>query len=267
MLVKSQVKEISERELEDLIRQQPDLVEEGLLIIDQQKITQNLENQGRLDVLFVDSDNTLIIAELKIKENDRMLSQAIDYFDYINDNKEIIARLYSEKKTNINPSKEPRILLIAPSFSKTLINRCKWISIDIQLKRYLHLELEDAAKNHTIFFEEVNSPYNLETVEVKTNDDHLDYIKDEKVKSFAKKLFDEVKQWDESRISFTPKKSGISMKLSGRVFGAYYPRRKYFMLHFLEDENFVRHDVKEEADLELAKIFLKQSFDSINSIV
>ena len=265
MLVKSQIKEISERELEDFIRRQPELVEADLKIIDQQTTTQNLKSKGRLDVLFVDSDNTLVIAELKVKENDKMLSQAIDYFDYINDNKETIARLYSE--FNINATNEPRILLIAPNFPQTLINRCKWINIDIQLKRYLYLELEDDSKKHTIYFDDVNIPYNAESIDVKTIEEHLDYIKDKQIQTIAKKILEEVKQWNKSRISLTSKKAGISMKLSGRVFGALYPKREFFYIDYIEDKTWMKYDIREEDNVAEVIEKLKQSFDFINSLV
>jgi len=265
MLVKSQIKNISEKELEDLVRQRPELIEDGLQFIDHQIPTQNYDNKGRLDVLFVDSDSRLVIAELKVVENDKMLSQAIDYFDYINSNLETISRLHKEFK--IDPIKTPTILLIAPSFSQTLINRCKWIDIKIQLKRYFHLELEGDSKKKTIYFDDVPIPAKIEPMEVNTVEKHINYIKDKNVKEFAYDLLEEVKKWDESNISIVPTKYGISMKLSGRVFGALYPKRKFFYVDYIEDETWMRYDISEEDSIAEVVAKLMQSFDYISSLL
>ena len=76
--------EISEKQLEDLIRQAPENIEPGLRYIDHQRFT----NRGPLDVLMVDSGNALVVAELKVVEEDSMLVQGIDYYDYITRNLE-----------------------------------------------------------------------------------------------------------------------------------------------------------------------------------
>ena len=54
--------DISEKQLEEMVRQAPDLIEDGLRYIDHQKRTE----RGPLDVLFADSGNALVIAELKV---------------------------------------------------------------------------------------------------------------------------------------------------------------------------------------------------------
>ena len=50
--------EVSETKLEDLIRQGTDLIEEGLVFVDHQRMT----DRGPLDVLMVDSGGALILA-------------------------------------------------------------------------------------------------------------------------------------------------------------------------------------------------------------
>ena len=65
--------EVSEKQLEDLIRQGANLIEEGVRYIDHQRNTE----RGPLDVLMVDSGNALIVAELKIIEDDTMWFKAL----------------------------------------------------------------------------------------------------------------------------------------------------------------------------------------------
>ncbi len=57
--------DISERQLEDLVRQHPSLIEEGMVHLTHQTQTPG----GRLDVLLVDSGKSLVVAELKVVED------------------------------------------------------------------------------------------------------------------------------------------------------------------------------------------------------
>ena len=70
--------ELAESQLEDLIRTGAELIEDGLKYIDHQKII----DKGRMDVLMVDSGKSIVVAELKINEDDNMLFQGLDYYDY-----------------------------------------------------------------------------------------------------------------------------------------------------------------------------------------
>ncbi len=53
---------ISEQELEDVVRSHAEVIEEGLVYLDHQKVAAG----GRLDVLMVDSGKSLVVAELKV---------------------------------------------------------------------------------------------------------------------------------------------------------------------------------------------------------
>ena len=67
---------------------------------------------GRLDVLLVDSGKALVLAELKVTEDDGMLLQAVDYYDYVSNNVEAFARLY--KHHDIDPTQEMRLFFDCP---------------------------------------------------------------------------------------------------------------------------------------------------------
>lgn len=79
--------EISEAALEDLIRQNPTLVEDGLVYVDHQ----NIAAGKRLNMLIIGSDKSLVVAELKVKEEDGMLIQGLEYCDYESTNLEALA--------------------------------------------------------------------------------------------------------------------------------------------------------------------------------
>src|ERR1035441_1325509 len=117
--------DVSEQELEDLIRRNAELIEEGLVYVDHQKPAAG----GRLDVLLVDSGSSLVVAELKVIQDDGMLLQGLDYYDYVSTHVEAFARLY--KTQSIDPTQQVRLFLVAPTFSQTLVNRCKWLDLPI----------------------------------------------------------------------------------------------------------------------------------------
>src|ERR1035441_7216744 len=222
--------DVSETQLEDLVRQAPDNLEEGLRYIDHQRRT---SENGRLDVLMVDSANSLVIAELKIVEEDTMLTQGIDYYDDLDKTIEGIARIYKDFK--IDPKQGIRLFLIAPSFSITLLNRCKHIDIDISLFTYRCIQLDDS-KEIIPIFTAVNLPSQPKVIEEKKHiPDILAYITDQKTRERAQKLLDEIQSWDKG-IFLEPIKYSISMKFNNRVFAYLDPRRKNFNISTYDNE-------------------------------
>lgn len=177
------VDNVSETQFEDLVRRGPELIELGLKFVDHQRFT----DRGPLDVLFVDSGNALIVAELKVAEDDSMLVQGIDYYDYVLRNLDGFARAY--KKHKIDPKQEPRLFLISPSFSVTLLNRIKWIKIPISLFTFQCIEFEDAKGEMVPVYKEISAPKIPERVEAYSLDDRYNYITDKKMRSLAQKLW------------------------------------------------------------------------------
>ena len=55
---------LSEKELEDRIINNPDLIEDGLRYLEHQRQT----TTGRFDILFVDNNDSLVVSELKVVE-------------------------------------------------------------------------------------------------------------------------------------------------------------------------------------------------------
>ena len=168
--------DVSEQELEDIIRRNADLIEEGLVYVDHQKQAAG----GRLDVLMVDSGKSLVVAELKVVQDDGMLLQGVDYYDYVSACVESFARLYKDHL--IDPTQQVRLFLIAPSFSQTLVNRCKWLDLPVSLFTFNCLQFEGEGDIVPIFFEQ-QIPTPPEPVEIIHIDDHLAYITDSGVRA------------------------------------------------------------------------------------
>ena len=235
--------DVSEAALEDLVRRDASLIEDGLVYVDHQKPAAG----GRLDVLLVDSGKSLVVAELKVVQDDGMLLQGVDYYDYVSTHVEAFARLY--KPHGIDPTQQVRLFLISPSFSQTLVNRCKWIDLPISLFTFHCLKFEGDDDLVPIFAEQP-IPTPPEVVEVRHLDDHLAYITDLTVRSKVSALLDEIKNWKPGNISLDPIKYAISMKVDGRVFAYFYPRRKHYLLAtYNAEEEWTEYSIKEDDDL------------------
>ncbi len=236
--------DVSEQQLEDLVRRHADAIEDALVYVDHQHSTPG----GRLDVLMVDSGKSLVVAELKVVEDDSMLLQGLDYYDYVSTHREAFARLY--KAHAPDPTQQVRLFLVAPSFSQTLITRCKWVDAPISLFTFSCLKFEDAEEIVPVFTEQ-EIPSSPEPVEVHRLDDHLKYITDAAVRSRVSGLLDDVKTWRAGRIALDAVKYAISMKMDGHVFAYLLPRRKHFLISTYNAENtWTEYPVHSDDDLQ-----------------
>ncbi len=256
--------EVSENELEELIRHYSPKIEEGLIYVDHQLKT---DRERRLDVLMVDSGGALVVAELKVFEDDGMLLQGIDYYDYVTRNHEFICRTYPKYK--IKPSEQPRLMLIAPSFSISFLERCKWLSIPTFLYTFQCVKIE--GDNDIIpIFAEVNPPTMIKPPAPRqTADQVLEYITDLDMRGMASALLDEIKSWDEENIAIDPIQYYISLKFKGKVFAYLGPRRRFFGLEvFNPDSNWpwiTVHAENKDIELENVRKMLKTSIEQIES--
>ncbi len=247
--------DVSESELEDIIRQHAGMIEEGLVYVDHQKQTAG----GRLDVLMVDSGRSLVVAELKVVQDDGMLLQGIDYYDYVSSHIEAFARLY--QKHGIDPTQQVRLFLIAPSFSQTIVNRCKWMDLSISLFTFHCLRFEGEDDLVPVFSEHTIPPPPA-VVEVTHLDDHLGYITDPDVRAKATALLDEIKSWKPAGISLDPIKYAVSMRVGGRVFAYFSPRRKHYILStYNADEEWTDYSIKDDEDLAKVKSIMRAAME------
>ncbi len=247
--------DVSEKELEDLVRRHAEQIEEGLAYVDRQKEAAG----GRLDVLMVDSGKSLVVTELKVTQDDGMLIQGLDYYDYISTHVEAYARLY--KSHAIDPTQRVRLFLVAPTFSQTLVNRCKWLDLPISLFTFNCLRFEGEPDVIPIFTEQqITAP--PEVVEVAHLDDHLNYITDTAVREKVAALLEEIKNWRPGNISIDPIKYGVSMKVNGRVFAYLWPRRQHYVIGTYDaSDEWKEYPVKTEDDLATVKPIAKEAME------
>lgn len=246
--------EVSEVQLEDFIRQGADLIEEGLRYVDHQRMT----DRGPLDVLLADSGNALVVAELKVVEDDGMLVQGIDYYDYLSRNVEGVARAY--EKFGIDPTQPLRLILIAPSFSQTILNRCKWLDIPVSLFSYTCVKFE-GSEDVTPIFHEVSVPGPVNPpIESYTLEERYEYVTDETARGRMRQFVVEIQGWDQKAINAEPIKYDISLKVNGRVFAYMCPRRKHFIVYTYDnDGEWSGYPIKDEEDLAPVSELMKAS--------
>jgi endonuclease NucS-like protein len=105
----------SEAQLEDLLFGDPSVVEDGMKVLGRQWHT----DRGPLDLLLLDRDGRVVVAELKLDEDDDMLMQGVDYVGWVHENLEAVRRAF-EKDFAVATDKPPRLILIARAFSDLL---------------------------------------------------------------------------------------------------------------------------------------------------
>jgi len=252
--------EVNESNLEELIRHYASKIEDGLIYIDHQVKT---DRDRRLDVLLVDSGGALIVAELKVFEDDGMLLQGIDYYDYVTRHHDSICRTYSKHKIEV--TEPPRLMFIAPSFSIGFLERCKWISIPISLYTFQCIRIENDDDIIPVFTE-VNAPTIPKPPIARMSiDETLEYITDSDVRKTASDFLTEVKSWDSDNIALDPIQDWISMKYKGRTFAYLGPRRKFFGFQISDNEGnwpwITVHAENQDVELENARSLLRISID------
>jgi len=246
--------EVTEAKLEDLVRQAPDLIETGLRFVDRQRRT----SDGRLDVLLVDSGGAIVVAELKVVEDDGMLIQALDYYDYVTSNREALARVYTAAK--VEPTQPARLLLVAPSFSVTLLNRVKWFDLPISLFAYRCIQLQDDSHDEVPVYVEIKAPPKIEPVQVNSLEDVLGYITNHEVRSKATDVLNFLRNLGPP-ISIDPVKGAISIKKDGRVFAYLWPKRGRFTFgYYGSDNQWVTPTMDAQSDLAEVQASLRVGF-------
>jgi hypothetical protein len=206
-----------------------------------------------------DPPKSLVVAELKVVQDDGMLLQGIDYYDYVSSHIEAFARLYQMR--GIDPTQQARLFLIAPSFSQPLVNRCKWMDLPISIFTFHCLRFEGDEDLVPVFAEQT-IPTPPEVLEIAHLDDHLGYITDLNVRAKVAALLDEIKNWKPGSISLDPIKYAISMKVGGRVFAYFYPRRQHYLLAtYNAEEEWTEYSIKDDEDLAKVKPIMREAME------
>jgi len=220
--------EIEERNLEVAIIRNPGVIEKGLTILDHQVPA----GTGKIDILGADSGGKLTIMELKVTEDDTMLMQSVEYYDWVSQNTDRLAERYGEKfpKVDIDAEEPPRLILVAPTFSLPLKTCCKYINADVDLFEYVYLKTKTGEKG--IFCKRVDlGPPATPPSRPLGVEDHVNYITNPTIKRICKEAMDQIKEIGED-IEVSPTQSGLSFKHANRVIAYIETRRDFFYINF-----------------------------------
>ena len=249
--------ELIDSQLEDLVRTGSEVIEEGLKYVDHQKTN----GKDRIDVLFVDSGNATVAAELNIVEDDNMLLQGLDYYNYVATNIEALARIY--KNDRIDPANAIRLMLIAPGFSQTLTNRCRWIDANVSLYTYKCIKFDDSDEVIPIFSETSIPTPPEPSGEIYSFEDRLGYITNQEIRGILASLLSDLPNWGKDSILIEPIKYAISVKIGGRVFMHLALRRENFLVETHSAEGkWTGYPVNSREDLEMLMALMKSNMEN-----
>ena len=226
-----------ETELESLIINDLDEIEEGLNLLGRQIKT----DSGPLDILAINKEGSLVVIELKVKEEDEQLFQGIRYFDWVKFHIEWIAQAYhGEYGYKIDAKTDPSLFLIAPSFSENLKRVARYVDIDLLLYEY---DIRQIGNEKKVFCRERNYGEPYEPTEIPTIQGHLSYITDHEIKSLFEKAIEDLKQ---KGIELEPKKRRITLRYKGDIIGRIRCRRSFFYVKIKDNEE--RFNIKSLED-------------------
>ena len=214
------IKPKNEKELHSIIDKELDALEEGLVLL---KYEFTLA-KGTPDFICVDSGGRLVIIEVKLQEDENIIFQALRYYNEIDKNRYIIAKMFSSKK--INPEEHPRILLIAEKFSDDIRRFCTLVIPDIELYEYTILETADGKEG--ICFHPVSIP-KIEEIppKPKTTEEIKGYITNDILKPVFNKVLKEIKKIGKDIEDYTTQEY-VGFKYRGRQIAWLLPHRKSF---------------------------------------
>ncbi len=223
--------EISEKELEDMLKDNLHLIEEGLKFIGNQIVA----GRGPLDILAVDNGGSLVVMELKVVESDDMLVQALDYYDWTLKHIDSVRRMYP--RFNVDYEQSPRLILVAPSFTQTLLWRAVYLTISPELFTFKCLEADG---KRGLLFEAVSLPPPPEPPpSPKPIEEFISYVTVVAVRDLFEKALNELRDLsgDVKDVEQYTTRNYIGYRIKGKkVFAVLYPRRGAFWIETNDEE-------------------------------
>ncbi len=242
MVLKLQkIDDLSERELEKLVTDNMESIEAGLVYLGHQ-----LNAAGKyIDILAVDENRILVVIELKIGEDDGMLVQALEYLHYVQSNRDRLAMTYKDRG-RIDPEEEPRIILVAASFSDRLRRAVGYLEPEVKMVEYQAVKAggELGLVGKEVVYdtgEDYRAPVSIDTI--------LSRTESQKLRSLCAKVIDEIR--DVGKEMDEPKGIGSSevrLKCKNRVVARVVVRKKFFYIAYLWGDDWKWHEVYSRSD-------------------
>lgn len=256
--MKLKVVDLSEvHELEPAVMASIPQIEEGLRLLDHQL---PLGDQGRPDIVAVDTDGSLVILELKcVTAGLSAVDQVSRYYEWSAQNVPLIARVFPEVK----PDERIRLIVIAPAFDESAVRLARYLDLNLSLIKYIAV-MNDADEVGLVFDEVDLNPVEEDASQFRSVDDIIGYIAEDSVREDFKKVLSDVVGLG---VEIVPYKGGKRLWLECRLEGedaAYFQtRKKCFRCQYFdnEKEDYIRPPIK-CADYSTCEKDIKQLFVS-----
>lgn len=219
----------NEKELHSIIEKELDALEEGLVLL---KYELGLE-KGIPDFLCVDSGGGLVIIEVKLKEDENILFQALRYYNEIDRDRYAIAKLFSDNK--IDPKQDPLIILIAERFSDDIRRLSTLVIPDVELYEYTVLRGQNGEEGICYHWVSLHEPPPLPP-KPKTICELRNRMTNEPLKPVFDKLIEEIKSIGKGIEEYAAQKY-VGFKYKGKVIANIEPQRKSFYIFATVFEN------------------------------
>lgn len=144
---KLEVKDL--RDVEKLVTENAESIEPGLKIID----SCILLGHARIDLVGVDSKDTLVLTTLGFAANEEMLLRALEAYSFCLEFPETVRRLYP--RSRFKPGRPPRVLFIAERMSDAFLRKVRQLNFpQLDCLTFLHLEVNGAP---AVYFDTIES--------------------------------------------------------------------------------------------------------------
>jgi hypothetical protein len=142
---KLEVKDIGS--LERLVADNVDGIEPGLKIVD----TRLLLGQAVVDLVGLDSRDSLVLIALDLSADEGLLLRVMDAYSWCLEYPDTLRRLYP--KSQVSPSRPPRVLFVVERFSDAFLRRVKQLSfLEVDCFEFRHLEVNGAS---VVYFDSI----------------------------------------------------------------------------------------------------------------
>jgi len=222
MVTLKKTKPKNEKELHSKIEKELEALEEGLVLL---KYEFSL-TKGIPDFLCVDSGGRFVVIEVKLQEDENILFQALRYYNEVDRDRYIIAKIFSKK--DINPEEHPRIVLIAERFSDDIRRLSTLVIPDIELYEYTLLLISEGKEG--ICYHPVSLP-KIEEIPSKPRSisEIKNYITKDILKPFFDKILEQIKNINNDIDVYTTQ-GYVGFKFRGHQIAYLCPQRKSFDL-------------------------------------
>jgi Holliday junction resolvase-like predicted endonuclease len=246
--------EVEEKELEDLLVEDPEAIERGMKILGRQIQI----DSGPLDVLAVDEDGALTLVELKSKIDDGQLDQGLRYYDWVRSNIQWTSRNFKE----VDAEEEPRLILIAPAFSENLRRIAKYVDVNLDLIEYRVIHLPDGKRGVLCHRLEIGGP--PEPPVVPTREGNIKRIENEEVRQLCAEC---VKELENKGIEIRPLQGWrFSIWYKGKRFMRLRCKKKFFVCEIQKPDGLWTRRIRITTKKEWEKVFNNEVMPTINKI-